>query len=69
MNDTIKTKYDEVVQKLGDKFTYKMTDEGFSFTPSSIENPTTTIEVKFDENGYKLYAETMQNVCCPTRAY
>lgn len=54
MNDTIKTKYDEVVQKLGDKFTYKMTDEGFSFTPSSIENPTTTIEVKFDENGYKL---------------
>lgn len=65
MNDTIQTKYDEVVQNLGDKFTYQMTDEGFKFTPSSIQNPTTTVEVKFDENGYKLYAETIQDCLLP----
>ena len=65
MNNIIKSKLEEVVQNLGDKFNYKLTDEGFSLTPSSIENPTTTIEVKFDENGYRLYAETMQKCLLP----
>lgn len=65
MNNTIKDKYEQVVQKLGDKFTYQMTDESFKFTPASIQNPTTTVEVKFDENGYKLYAETMQDCLLP----
>ena len=65
MNNTIKNKYEEVVKNLGDKFTYQMTDEGFSLTPSSIENPTTTIEVKFDENGYRLYAENTQSCLLP----
>ena len=65
MNNTIKEKYEQVVQNLGDKFTYQMTDEGFRFKPASIQNPTTTIDVKFDENGYKLYAETIQDCLLP----